>query len=309
VVAPEEPIDAGVGLDATLPAVGPTRTPLYRAMNADRYERQRQIRELQVMTERTLLCYVAGPSASLERDDVLPLVDVFHTVALGSHIDLLLHTGGGDIDAAEKMASMLRNHVGDAGEFRIVVPDFAKSAGTLLTFAADTVVMSDSSELGPVDPQLNLPDGSGGHNWRPAQSYVDAYEELVKLVNDDPAAAGYRQMLDKYDPTTVDMCRKVLKRSTKLAETLLEKGMLRGGKGNFTALARDLSDNRKWLWHGRPVDYLEAKKLGLDVTYLELTDNVWQRYWALYCAQRLALNSHPPNCKLFESDYVSIPVT
>jgi hypothetical protein len=245
----------------------------------------------------------------MSRDDTLPLVDLFHRIPAGTDIDLLLQTGGGDVDAAEKMASMLRKRVGDKAKFRVIIPDFAKSAGTLITLAADTILMSDSSELGPVDPQLNLPDGHGRYNFRPAQSYVDGYEALVKLVNDYPESIAYKQQLDRYDPTTLDVCRKVLERSVKLAESLLQQGMYRSGRGNFTALARELANNKKWLWHGAPIDYLEAKKLGLDVTYYELDDPLWQKYWGLYCAQRLEVAQNSPDCKLFESDYVSIAIT
>lgn len=285
------------------------RTPFYRAINARRYERQEQIKSIQAETKRKLICYIGGAEASMSRDDTLPLVDLFHRIPAGTDIDLLLQTGGGDVDAAEKMASMLRRRVGDKARFRVIVPDFAKSAGTLITLAADTILMSDSSELGPVDPQLNLPDGQGRYNYRPAQSYVDGYEALVKLVNDNPQSTAYKQQLDRYDPTTLDVCRKVLERSVKLAESLLQQGMFRDGRGNFTALARELNNNKKWLWHGAPIDYLEAKKQGLDVTYLELDDPLWQKYWSLYCAQRLEVAHNSAECKLFESDYVSIAIT
>ncbi len=281
------------------------RTPLYRAMNAERYGRQQKIRDIQETTGARLICYLGGLGTSLTRDDVLPLVDMLDVIPTGEDIDLLLHTPGGEIDAAEKMAGMIRKHVGDAGCFRVIVPDFAKSAGTLITLAADTVVMSDSSELGPVDPQLYFPDGDGRHHLRPAQSYLDGYEDLVTLVNEHPEQTAHRQMLDKYDPTMVDVCRKVIERSRKLAEELLRSGMHRSG-GNFTALALEIANNRKWLEHSVPIDSLEAKRLGLNVTYLEPTDPAWRDYWALYCEQRLALRTD--NLKLFESDYVSIPI-
>lgn len=279
------------------------RTPLFRAMNAQRYSRQQRIRDIQEHTGARLICYVSGPLASLTRDDVLPLVDLLHTVPLGSDIDLLLHTPGGDIDAAEKMANMIRRQVGDGGRFRVVVPDYAKSAGTLVSLAADAIVMSESSELGPIDPQVRMPDGAGGYEWRPAQAYVDGYEKLVDLVNKQPEAMAYHRMLDKYDPTRIEVCRKAIERSTKMAEELLKRGMFRRG-GNFTAVAADLSNNQKWLQHSTPIDYLQAKTLKLEVTYLEPTDELWQGLWALYCEQRLA--GHPDDCKLFESDYVSI---
>ena len=160
-------------------ATPPVRTPLYRAMNAPRYERQKRIRDIEDSTGSKLICYVAGPRAPVHRDDILALVDLFHTLPAGGSIDMLVHTSGGDVDAAEKIASMLRKRVGPTARFRVIVPDFAKSAGTLLALASDTLVMSDSSELGPVDPQLNLPDGRGGRQYQPAQSYLDGYEELT----------------------------------------------------------------------------------------------------------------------------------
>lgn len=79
--------------------------------------------------------------------------------------------------------------------------------------------------------------------------------------------------------------------------------MFRNG-GNYTFPAYRLADNHEWLAHSRPIDYLEAKKLQLEVTYLEPSDAVWEMYWALYCEQRLAIK--PDDCKLFESDYVSL---
>jgi hypothetical protein len=277
-------------------------------MNAARYRRQNRIREIQSETNSRLICYVAGLGVQLTRDDVVPLVDLLHVIPADTDIDLLLHTPGGEMDAAEKMSRMIRRQVGDMGKFRVVVPDYAKSAGTLITLLADSIVMSDSSELGPIDPQLPFPDGSGKLNLRPAQSYIDGYDELLAIVNSDPEATAHRQMLDKFDPSMVDLCRKVLERQKKLAEDLLRQGMFRNG-GNWTLPASELAKNQKWLVHSTPIDYLESKKIGLEVTYLESTNPLWQQYWALYCEQRLALASEPAGSRLFESDYVSIPLT
>src|SRR5579863_5437217 len=132
----------------------PKKTPMYEAQNAERYLRQARIKEMQKAANSRLLCYVAGAGAGITRDDVLGIGEMLHNVPRGSNIDFLLHTGGGDIDAAEKIVSMLRAAVGKEGRFRVVVPDFAKSAGTLIALAADKILMSDSSELGPIDPQF-----------------------------------------------------------------------------------------------------------------------------------------------------------
>ena len=64
------------------------------------------------------------------------------------------------------------------GRLRVIVPDFAKSAGTLIALAADKIVMSDSSELGPIDPQFLKKDGDGNARWLSVLSYLKAYENL-----------------------------------------------------------------------------------------------------------------------------------
>lgn len=122
-----------------------SKTPAFQAMNAARYKRQDMIRSIQQTTERRLICYVAGQAQMICRDDVLFFVDLLHHAERSAPLDLLLHTPGGDMDAAEKLITMVRNVVGSA-TLPFIVPDFAKSAGTLMALGADSIVMSDSSE-------------------------------------------------------------------------------------------------------------------------------------------------------------------
>ena len=210
----------------------PKQTPFYRAANRGRYQRQELIAGIQVVTGRKLICYVAE-SAALTRDDVLPLMDVLHRVPLGSDIDFLLHTTGGDIDAADKIVRILRKRVGDEHQLRVVVPNHAKSAGTLIAIGSDWIVMSESSELGPIDPQIISRDANGQTSQRPAHAYVDGYEALVAIIN-DPASYedgkrtdAERLLLSKCDPSMLNLCNQALKRSRQLAEALLHQGMLR----------------------------------------------------------------------------------
>ena len=57
------------------------------------------------------------------------------------------------------------------------MPDHAKSAGTLVELA-DVIVMSDTSELGPIDPQIVSRDANGQLVQRPAHTYVDGYHAV-----------------------------------------------------------------------------------------------------------------------------------
>src|ERR1700734_2725464 len=119
----------------------PPQSPLFRAVNLSRYRRQELIKEIQKHTGRKLISYVADSGVAMTREDAVPLMDLLHWVATGSDIDLLLQTSGGDVDAADKIVRILRKRVGETGMLRVVVPDYAKSAGTLLALGAHFIVM------------------------------------------------------------------------------------------------------------------------------------------------------------------------
>lgn len=282
----------------------PPQTPLFRATHAARYRRQEAIREIQKATGRKLICYVSGSAGYVERDDVLPLTDLLYRVERGTKLDFMLHTLGGEVDAAEKIAGLLLKAVGPEGELRVIVPDCAKSAGTLISLAAQSVVMSDTSELGPIDPQIVTTTPDGSLSSRPAQSYIDAYDDMIKQIQDGTNGPAVQALIAKFDPALLDMCRKALARSGKFAERLLREGMFRGETANFTAIASKLNSNAEWLSHGAVVNADDALTVGLKIDNRHQQENEWRAYWRLYCEMRLTLNSNTE--KLFESDYASL---
>lgn len=66
-------------------------------------------------------------------------------------IDLVLHTPGGLVLAAEQIATALQKH---PAKVTVFVPHYAMSGGTLIALAADEIVMDDNAVLGPIDPQI-----------------------------------------------------------------------------------------------------------------------------------------------------------
>lgn len=275
---------------------------MFEATQSARYLRQALIKEIEKKNNgRKLICYVAGSQAPIESDDTLPFVDLLHNLKRGDPLDFLLHSGGGDMDAAEKLISMVRAMVKDA-ELRVIVPDFAKSAGTLMALGASKILMSDSSELGPIDPQITLSDENGNYIQHSIQSYLDAYEshsQALVLNSQDPVA---RLMLGKLSPATVKLYEAARMRARTFAEEQLQRYMQ---VENYTATAGELLDTNKWLSHGQMIGVEDAVEIGLRVEYLDLQSESWQMYWKLYCLQRLAIKDRE---KLFESNFVSLPV-
>jgi hypothetical protein len=273
------------------------KTPMYTAMNAARYQRQTLIRDIET-TQPKLLCYVAGNKAQVDRADTLGFVDMLHNVNAGNPIDLMLHTPGGDVDAAEKLITLVRSAVGEAGQLRIIVPDYAKSAGTLMALGANTILMSDSSELGPIDPQVSSRDGNGNDVVYSVLTYLDAYEEAKQALSDPPEDAASRITFEKFDPTLVRKFRSVKDRARLFAENLLKR---RGA--NFTKIASGLMDINKYPSHGQMIGWEAARNIGLTIDYLPPSDPIWRKYWALYCHLRLAIETDQ---RIFESNYVSL---
>jgi ClpP class serine protease len=97
-------------------------------------------------------------------------------------IDIILHTPGGLVLAAEMIASALKRH---PARVTAIVPFYAMSGGTLIALAADEILMEEFSVLGPLDPQIHgLASGSllGLLEKKPIESISDDIVILADLA-------------------------------------------------------------------------------------------------------------------------------
>lgn len=277
-----------------------SKTPLFTANHAGRYQRQQLIKEIEQDTGRILLCFVGGDRAEIQRDDTVGFVDLLHNVHAGDEVDLLLHSVGGDIDAAEKLIRLVRAKVGEGATIRVIIPEYAKSAATLMALGADQLVMSDSSELGAIDPQVHLHDGRGNDICHSVLVYLEAFREHARALRDDPNDPVAQLMFDKFEPTIVKKFEGIRDRARNLAENLLKRRGL-----NYSKITSDLMDITRWQSHNQMIGAEEARDIGLEVVILSADDPIWQRYWQLYCLLRLAVQNPE---KIFESDFVSLVI-
>ena len=68
---------------------------------------------------------------------------------------VFIHSAGGDIHTAYKLATLFHKYC----KYMSVIPEYAKSAATLVAIAADKILMSPIAELGPLDPIVHFSDG------------------------------------------------------------------------------------------------------------------------------------------------------
>ena len=72
----------------------------------------------------------------------------------GKELDLILHSPGGSLEAAEQIVTYLRSKYDN---IRAIVPQNAMSAATMIACACDEIMMGKHSALGPIDPQITVP--------------------------------------------------------------------------------------------------------------------------------------------------------
>jgi ClpP class serine protease len=161
-------------------------------------------------------------------------------------LDIVLHTPGGLVLAALQIASAVRSH---KAHVTVFVPHYAMSGGTLISLAADEIVMSKHAVLGPIDPQLGK---------FPAAS-------LIKAVEQKPIAE-----VDDETLILADVGRKAITQVKKAARDLLDRRL---PTDQAEALAEKLSTG---VWtHDYPFSAAEAKALGLPVS-TEMPNDVLQ---------------------------------
>jgi hypothetical protein len=72
-----------------------------------------------------------------------------------TQIDVWLDSPGGSAHAAYKLILALRSR---CNVLWTIIPDYAKSAATLLVLGSDCIFMAPTAELGPLDVQIDHPD-------------------------------------------------------------------------------------------------------------------------------------------------------
>ncbi len=284
------------------------QTPMYRALQSDRYARQEIIKNIQTKTGRKLIVYeanIGSPYSGIIQGDIQLFEDLFAHLPPKQNIDLLLQSPGGDADAAEKIVYICRQ---SASGFRVIIPEYAKSAATLIALASDEVVMGFTSELGPIDTQISGPGPGGAPFQTSAQSFIDEFERIKEEVKETKElSAAYYPILDGFNLGFLGMCRNAVERSKKFAEKWLKEYMLKGDGKKAAEIAAELSDVKKWLSHGIVIDADEAEKLGIKVYKLGRDDDLWKCIWYLHCCYGM-LFMKTNVVKIFESETVSLPV-
>jgi hypothetical protein len=177
----------------------------------------------------------------------------------------------------------------------VIVPGWAKSAGTILAMAGDEILMGPASALGPIDAQLS---------WQGKVFSADALLEGMEKIKAEVEETGllnkaYIPILQGISPGELQSAENALK----FAEVLVTGWLARYKFRNWdrhssngaavtdeererraTEIAHQLCDHGRWLVHGRSIklDDLEAMRLKVtDYSRQADLDDAIKRYHAL----------------------------
>lgn len=122
--------------------------------------RMKYLKMISAHTNRSIIAYYSGwlkqgrvNNVDINDSDMTGFMNAIKDLDCSKGLDLFLHTPGGYPTATEGIVKYLHSKFGN--DIRVIVPQMAMSAGTMLAYSAKTIIMGKHSCLGPIDPQFN----------------------------------------------------------------------------------------------------------------------------------------------------------
>lgn len=118
---------------------------------------QEIIKKIETLRNSKVVTYVTsdrqGPVNARVAMDIIPIIsNQLRKMGKQEKIDLVLYSAGGDTLVPWRLVSLIREY---CDHFSVIIPYKAHSAATMISLGADEIVMSDMSELSPIDPSTS----------------------------------------------------------------------------------------------------------------------------------------------------------
>jgi len=230
-------------LSSLLPALSKRAREMRRRATMSAIESKRRTRLITLIHRQETMSFLGIPVRRyIDIEDSERVLRAIRLTDENVPIDVVLHTPGGLVLAAEQIACALCRHKADVTVF---VPHYAMSGGTLIALAADQIVMDPNAVLGPVDPQLAASQGS----------YYPAASVLAAMEIENPNRDDHTLIL-------ADIARKAIRQVHDTVYGLLRSNNMEEEK------ARQLADKlSEGCWtHDYPISVEEAREMGLPVS-------------------------------------------
>lgn len=267
--------------------------------------RREYISALSQHTNRNVICYysawLSAPAgtANLSIDDMDKngLMNAVSSMDCSRGLNLLLHTPGGSITAAESLVYYLKQKFGN--DIRAIVPQMAMSAGTMIACACKDIYMGHQSSIGPFDPHVR-----GTSAFSVFDEFRRATEDIKKFPHTIPL---WQSMLQKYPPAFLEDCERSIELARQLVPEWLRSGMfneLNEPEQNqlIEKVMAALNNPKETKEHSRHIHYQQARDIGLKVTLLEHDQGLQEQVLSVHHAFMATLLS-TRTAKIIENNH------
>lgn len=188
--------------------------------------------------------------------------------------DVIIFSRGGDPDTAFHIGKMLHNFVGNK-RLTFVIPRAANSAATLITFAGDEILMNLPSELGPIDPQIEVMPGRFVSVRSLRESFELIFERIVRCS--DISKVVVEAVVERLPLHELVDYERLLEHIEELAVELLKFRMIKNEEK-----AKNIAETfvKKFKHHGRSITYDDCIRLGLNVKRMK--GDEWNVIWEFH---------------------------
>ena len=245
-------------------------------------------------------CTSFSKDVLIDDSDATMLEDVLRTMSLDKGIALFINSPGGYVLVAERIIQILREY-SDTGEYISIVAGKAKSAATIICLGSSKILMGSTSELGPVDPQVEIIQGDSTKVYS-VFNLIESYKQLFEnAINEKGNLAPYLQQLGNYDARDIEELKSALELSEDISVRTLKSGMMYDIEEEAIREKIEVFlTPEKAKSHGRAIYAKEAKECGLNIEAIPLRDKTWSKIYELYYRINNLLNTTPLS-KLIES--------
>ncbi|MCH1984565.1 serine protease [Ruminococcus sp. OA3] len=233
------------------------------------YVRTKYLRQLSEYTKRNTIAYYS--SFLTKSADGIEIADIDMTGFMNAvrgmdcslGLDLILHTPGGSPTAAETIVNYLRDKFNN--DIRVIVPQLAMSAGTMIACSAKEIIMGRQSSLGPIDPQFN---------GIPAYNIKMEFEEAKADLAEHPENAQYWAIkLQQYPAAFMKSAIDAIELSGKLLEEWLGSCMFdanfESDREVISRIVSKLNEHNNSKNHGRHLSLEFCRNIGLKISQME----------------------------------------
>jgi hypothetical protein len=177
-------------------------------------------------------------------------------------LDLILHTPGGSIASTESIVNYL--HLMFGNDIRVIVPQIAMSAGTMIACSSREIILGKQSSLGPIDPQLR---------GIPAQGVIDEFKKaLDEYKLDHDSLQVWQYILSQYRPTFLGQCNQAIQWTESFVTDQLKAVMFNGdpeAEIKAKRIVDFLKDTEEHKAHDRHIPMAKCIEIGLNIRKLE----------------------------------------